>query len=57
MSLFAGKLFDQIRSRDGLAYSVGGGWVSAPLDHPGLFIASAVSCITRGAAMPGMMQC
>jgi zinc protease len=38
---FGGALFDQIRSREGLAYSVSGGWESAPPDHPGLFIAAA----------------
>lgn len=30
----------QVRSRDGLAYSVSGGWVSTPVDYPGLFVAS-----------------
>lgn len=29
---FGGQLFDQIRSRQGLAYSVSGGWDS-PIDH------------------------
>ncbi len=38
---FGGRLFDQIRSREGLAYSVSGGWASTPIDHPGLFIAAA----------------
>lgn len=37
---FGGSLFDTIRSREGLAYSISGGW-SAPLDHPGVFLASA----------------
>ncbi|MEW5306139.1 MAG: hypothetical protein WDW36_008628 [Sanguina aurantia] len=35
---FGGQLFDQIRSRQGLAYSVSGGWDS-PIDHQGLFVA------------------
>lgn len=39
--LRSGRLFNQIRSRDGLAYSVSGGWSSLPIDHPGLFVASA----------------
>ena len=38
---FGGKLFDELRTSQGLAYSVSGGWASAPIDHPGLFIASA----------------
>ena len=38
---FRGRLFNQIRSREGLAYSVSGGWSSTPIDHPGLFIATA----------------
>ena len=38
---FGGRLFNDIRSRDGLAYSVGAGWITAPVDHPGLFLASA----------------
>ena len=38
---FGGRLFDQIRSREGLAYSVSGGWASTPTDHPGLFLAAA----------------
>ena len=36
-----GRLFNQIRSREGLAYSVSGGWASTPTDHPGLFLATA----------------
>ncbi|KAK3259356.1 hypothetical protein CYMTET_31641, partial [Cymbomonas tetramitiformis] len=35
---FGGRLFDQVRSRDGLAYSVYGGFQAA-LDHPGVFSA------------------
>ncbi|GIL98502.1 hypothetical protein Vretimale_3837 [Volvox reticuliferus] len=35
---FGGQLFDKLRSREGLAYSVSGGWDSPP-DHPGLFVA------------------
>lgn len=32
---FGGRLFNQIRSREGLAYSVSGGWTATPIDHPG----------------------
>lgn len=39
--LRSGRLFNQIRSREGLAYAVSGGWRSTPVDHPGLFLASA----------------
>ncbi|GFR43895.1 hypothetical protein Agub_g5025, partial [Astrephomene gubernaculifera] len=35
---FGGQLFDTLRSRQGLAYSVAGGWDSPP-DHTGLFLA------------------
>ncbi len=38
---FGGRLFNQIRSREGLAYSVSGGWTATPIDHPGLFLATA----------------
>lgn len=38
---FGGRLFNEIRSRDGLAYSVSGGWAGTPVDHPGLFLATA----------------
>ena len=38
---FDGTLFNQIRSKEGLAYSVGGGWTTSPPDHPGMFIAVA----------------
>lgn len=41
LNSFGGRLFDEIRSREGLAYSVTGGWASAPPDHPGLFLATA----------------
>ncbi|GMH42121.1 hypothetical protein BSKO_10040 [Bryopsis sp. KO-2023] len=34
---YGGRLFDEIRSKGGLAYSVSGGW-ETPTDHPGLFI-------------------
>ena len=37
---FGGQLFDTLRSREGLAYSVSGGWDS-PLDHTGVFVAGA----------------
>ncbi|MGK7944558.1 MAG: M16 family metallopeptidase, partial [Microcystaceae cyanobacterium] len=35
---FAGRLFNELRSRQGLAYSVYGSW-SPNYDHPGLFVA------------------
>ncbi|KAK9863705.1 hypothetical protein WJX84_002328 [Apatococcus fuscideae] len=38
LNSFGGRLFDQIRSREGLAYSVSGSWTSTPIDHPGLFV-------------------
>jgi len=41
LNSFGGRLFDEIRSKAGLAYSVSGGWASVPPDHPGLFLASA----------------
>ena len=41
---FAGRLMNQIRSKMGLAYGVGGG-LGAPWDHPGLF---RVSMGTKG---------
>jgi zinc protease len=41
LNSFGGRLFDGIRSQKGLAYSVTAGWQSAPVDHPGLFLAAA----------------
>jgi len=41
LNSFGGRLFDEIRSKAGLAYSVSGGWASVPPDHPGLFLATA----------------
>jgi len=41
LNSFGGSLFDDIRSKRGLAYSVQAGWTSAPIDHPGLFMATA----------------
>lgn len=38
---FGGRLFDGIRSREGLAYSVSASWSGASIDHPGLFLATA----------------
>lgn len=38
---FGGRLFDTIRSRQGLAYSVSAGLESTPIDHKGLFVATA----------------
>jgi len=49
LSWCSGRLFNQIRSREGLAYSVSGGWNSAPIDHPGLFLA------TSETAQPGAL--
>ena len=39
LSSFGGRLFDGLRSRDGLAYSVSAGWDTGRADHVGLFIA------------------
>ncbi|MBD1846092.1 insulinase family protein [Cyanobacteria bacterium FACHB-63] len=39
LSGFGRRLFNEVRSRQGLAYSVGASW-SAQFDHPGTFIAS-----------------
>ncbi|MBW4442177.1 MAG: insulinase family protein [Plectolyngbya sp. WJT66-NPBG17] len=39
LSGFGRRLFNEVRSRQGLAYSVGASW-SAQFDHPGVFIAS-----------------
>eukprot|EP00983_Pelagomonas_calceolata_P068831 1150102-Pelagomonas_calceolata.AAC.2 len=50
LSSFGGALFDQLRSREGLAYSVSGGWQSPP-GHPGLFIAQAET------SQPGACLC
>ena len=36
---FSGRLFNQVRSREGLVYSVSGGF-AAGLDHPGTFVVS-----------------
>lgn len=41
LNSFGGSLFDRIRSKEGLAYSVSAGWATTPIDHPGLFIATA----------------
>ncbi|WPT12854.1 LOW QUALITY PROTEIN: zinc protease-like protein y4wB [Picochlorum sp. SENEW3] len=41
LNSFGGSLFDRIRSKEGLAYSVSAGWASTPIDHPGLFLATA----------------
>ena len=40
LNSFGGALFDAVRSRDGLAYSVSASW-DTPSDHRGLFAASA----------------
>ena len=39
LSSFGGRLFDGLRSREGLAYSVSAGWDTGRADHPGLFLA------------------
>ncbi|KAK9830103.1 hypothetical protein WJX72_009788 [[Myrmecia] bisecta] len=39
LNSFGGRLFDQIRSKEGLAYSVSGGWNTSAADHKGLFVA------------------
>ena len=39
LNSFGGRLFDEVRSQQGLAYSVSGAWVATPVDHPGLFVA------------------
>lgn len=39
MNGFGGRLFDEIRSKEGLAYSVSGGWNTTPADHVGIFVA------------------
>ncbi|GAB4817295.1 hypothetical protein N2152v2_004341 [Parachlorella kessleri] len=50
LNSFGGRLFDEIRSREGLAYSVQGGWAGTPPDHPGLFLATAET------ARPGQLM-
>jgi zinc protease len=40
LNSFGGALFDAVRSRDGLAYSVAASW-GTPSDHRGIFLASA----------------
>lgn len=37
MNGFGGRLFDELRSKEGLAYSVSGGWNTTPADHVGTF--------------------
>eukprot|EP01025_Chloroclados_australasicus_P042247 TRINITY_DN44967_c0_g1_i2.p1 TRINITY_DN44967_c0_g1~~TRINITY_DN44967_c0_g1_i2.p1 ORF type:complete len:544 (-),score=59.37 TRINITY_DN44967_c0_g1_i2:380-1990(-) len=37
LNSFGGKLFNQVRSEQGLAYSISGGWDTPP-DHQGLFL-------------------
>ena len=49
---FAGRLFNQLRSRQGLAYTVYGYW-SARFDYPGLFIAGGQ---TRSQATVPLIQ-
>ncbi|KAI8463240.1 MAG: Metalloenzyme, LuxS/M16 peptidase-like protein [Monoraphidium minutum] len=39
LNSFGGSLFDTLRTRDGLCYSVSGGW-ELPFDHEGMFIAA-----------------
>ncbi len=49
---FGGRLFNQVRSRQGLAYSVYAAW-NPQYDYPGLFIAAAQ---TRSAATVPLIQ-
>ncbi|BFI40456.1 hypothetical protein MPTK2_7g09700 [Marchantia polymorpha subsp. ruderalis] len=49
---FGGLLFDEVRSREGLAYSVSGGW-SPAIEHRGAFIAGGE---TRVQAIPQFVQ-
>lgn len=49
---FSGRLFNQLRSRQGLAYSVYAGW-NPQYDYPGLFIAAGQ---TRSAATVPLIQ-
>ena len=39
LNSFGGRLFDGLRSRAGLAYSVSASWDTGRPDHPGLFVA------------------
>ncbi len=52
LSSFGGRLFNEIRSRQGLAYSVYASW-SPQFDHPGLFIAGGE---TRSEATVGFVK-
>jgi len=52
LSGFGRRLFNEVRSRQGLAYSVGASW-SAEFDHPGVFIASGE---TRSSATVPFIQ-
>lgn len=49
---FGGRLFDEVRSREGLAYSVYGAW-SPAVEHRGAFVAGGE---TRLAAVPKFVQ-
>jgi len=40
---FGGRLFDGLRSKDGLAYSVSAGWDTGRVDHVGLFAAGGAT--------------
>ncbi|KAI3426252.1 hypothetical protein D9Q98_008627 [Chlorella vulgaris] len=55
---FAGRLFNRVRSREGLAYSISGGWSSTPIDHPGLFMATAETAKPAAllAALRGVLE-
>lgn len=53
---FAARLFSNIRSRKGLAYSVGGG-VGSSWDHPGMFMLSmGTKSETTGAAIDALNE-
>jgi zinc protease len=39
LNSFGGALFDTLRTREGLCYSVSGGW-ELPYDHDGAFLAA-----------------
>ncbi|KAJ7525004.1 hypothetical protein O6H91_17G031900 [Diphasiastrum complanatum] len=49
---FGGLLFDEVRSREGLAYSVSGGW-SPAVEHRGTFVAGGE---TRLESIPNFIQ-
>lgn len=50
-----GRLFNEIRSKDGLAYSVFGQWY-ATFDHPGVFLAGGETSSRDGKQLVAFMQ-